>query len=192
MDNLKLVPQLNFAGKHRRELEIARKKDRIFLRIALGILALTVVASLSLTAWLIYSNRQLESIKQKSASRKNQLAALSEEQAKFLVFSTRLELMKDVLSQFVSHQESLEFVTSIAGPGIEFQQVEYEGDSILSFRVVTDTYFTFEEFVEKLRTQEIQDQIGSLTVQGITRNEEGNYSFEVSIGRLGQGENDNE
>lgn len=177
-----MIPQLNFIRQHRTDLAHLRTQDKYILWGTIGFFGLSLVITLSLVGWLFFSKRKYQSLVKAQSEVENQLAKMSRQQAEYLVYSTRLNLLAELMPDFVSQLDSLEFITTIAKPGVEFYKVEYEGGRTLTFQVTADSFFSFEGFVDGLRQDEVKDNIGFFKLDGLSRNEEGAYRFEVVMG----------
>jgi type II secretory pathway component PulL len=182
-----LIPSLNFLRQRRHKLAALRRKDKYLLYGSIGILSTMVLVSLVLGFYLFQQSRQYNQLLAKDEQANRTLKTLVNEEAEYLIFSARLKTLATLWPERGSQQETLKFLTAITLPNVAYQQITFSQKTHkLEFSVSAQDFFAFDDFVNRLKTPDIQAQIESFTVGSVRRNEEGKYTFLVEMVLKGQ------
>lgn len=181
MANTNPVPHLNFIAQHRTDLEQLRLRDKKILLVAVGFFGLSLAVTLFFIGWLLFSTQKFKTVQQQQQQLEQQLTELSTDQAKFLVLRSRLDYLAKILPTLKSHRRSLEFLSSIAGPNIQVSNVSRDPSGVLEFNALTYTYFSFEQFINTIRSPEVLEQMDLFTMDAVNRNQKGQYTFNVAL-----------
>ncbi len=179
---LPTVPTINFFRQHRRRLAVLQKQDKIVLWISLGIFMVVGAITVGLVVYTFSQSQKSTQLQEKDDQASRALRGMVDTEAQYLVYSARLKSLVDVWPQRGSQKDTLNFLTQLTQPGVEFQRVTFEQETrTLQFTVSTNNYFEFEKFIELLRRPEISQQVTGFSMENVSRTEEGKYRMDVAL-----------
>lgn len=176
------VENINFLRQKRQRLERQRRFDPLVLAISVGFFVLVGVITAGVFAWRLRLQNQIATLKRSQQQQEQLLRGEAQREAEYLVFAARLTALSSLFSERVSQRRPLEFLDSLAIPGVSYEQPEFERSAAeLSFRATMASIFTLEKFLAVFDTPAIREQILRADVHAITRTDAGAYAVEMSI-----------
>jgi type II secretory pathway component PulL len=178
----KITPQINFLKQRQRQVAVWRKQDGLIFNISVAVLVIVVLVAIALASWLYYQKKQETELLRQERNLETELLALSDQEAKYLVFFSRLEMLAEIWPNRQSHQETLRLLSDILLPGLEFKQVKYQKtDGSLQYNVSASDFFVFEEFINLMRNSDFKERFNNLSFSDIRRDKDGSYNFTVTM-----------
>jgi hypothetical protein len=177
-----LLPTINFLRRKRLRLQVLQQRDKLFLWGAGVFLGVTFVVLIALGGFWLWYRQQVQELQERQQQGERIVRQLAQEEAEYLLFTKRLDLLSGIFSTRISQQKTLEFLTELNTSGVLFQGITYDPvRRAVSFQATAVDITRFDAFLTVLRSPEIQQQIANLSVSRVGRNETGEYSMEVSF-----------
>lgn len=176
------LPTVNFLRRKRQRLQVLQKRDRVFLIGAGVLLGVTLLALLGVFGAWFWFRQQLGELQSRQQQNERTIRQLAQDEAEYLLFARRLDLLDGIFTTRVSQQRTLTFLAGLRTEAVQFQGISYDPvRKSISFQAVAQDITRFDAFLNLLRTPEVQADIANLIVSQVGRNEKGEYSMEVSF-----------
>jgi len=176
------LPTINFLRRKRQRLQVQLKRDRYILMgagVFLGVTLLVLLGVFGAWYWFREQTTDLEAQQQQTERVVRQLA---QEEAEYLLFTRRLDLLDGIFANHVSQQRTLEFLSGLRTTGVSFQGISYDPtQKSVDFQATATDITRFDAFLQVLRDPSVQTEVSHLAVSQVSRNELGEYSMEVSL-----------
>lgn len=176
------LPTVNFLRRKRQRLQVQRKRDRLILLVASGVLGITLLALLGVFGAWYWFRQQTIDLEAQQQQNERVVRQLAQEEAEYLLFTKRLDLLDGIFASHVSQQRTLEFISRLRTTGVRFQGISYDPiQKSVTFQAIATDITRFDAFLNVLRTPEVQAEASNLVVSQVSRSELGEYSMEVGF-----------
>jgi len=176
------LPTVNFLRRKRQRLQVQRKRDRLILMGAAGVLGVTLLALLGVFGAWYWFRQQTIDLEAKQEQNERVVRQLAQAEAEYLLFTKRLDLLDGIFAGHVSQQRTLEFISTLRTTGVRFQGIAYDPlRKTVAFQAISTDITRFDAFLNVLRAPEVQTEVSNLQVAQVSRSEIGEYSMEVSF-----------
>lgn len=170
---------INFLSDRRQEVQRAQALDTRIFQVSLGIFGVVLTVVVGAFAFWRYQIYQLNEIKNDQQEQTRIITAAAEDEALYLLYTTRLDLISSVFEVRSSKRRAMEFLAQLVLPNVTFDRVTYDSATrTLTYRVAAVNVFAVEQYLERLRSPGIRDQIADVQVGTIRRDEFGGYTLE--------------
>ncbi|MFH2118311.1 MAG: hypothetical protein ABII10_01080 [Candidatus Paceibacterota bacterium] len=184
------MSEINFLTVRRSSLGKANKQDVLYRRyamiafiIALSLFALVAGTNIFLTIRLKQANTR-----QKALS--IQIANDEPVEISFLIFSQKLQSVREIYESRSNKQQAIDFFSNIFGDQVFLSGMNYGGEgNELSLRLTSQDIFAFDNTLAILSSEEVKNVFSSVSQSGLRRDETGNYSLDISVELKKEGEN---
>lgn len=173
---------INFVSQARRRLEQTHSLDRRLFLAAAGIAVVSVLMTAGMGAYWQWQERQLQELETQLRNQERLVSLSSEEEARYMLYTRRLDLIGEVIGNRSSKEEALDFLSQLLIPNIAFDRISFDPDArLLSFRIRALNVISVENFLETVRQPTMRDQIEEIQVSAIRRDEQGAYLMELNV-----------
>ena len=173
---------VNFLRARRQNVEKFQQLDNRIFQGSLVVCVLFVVLTIGLAVYLSLQQSELERAKTQERSQQAIINREARTEAEYLLYSSRLDILKDVFLQRGTQKVALEFIGLLSSSDISFDRIAYDDQTReLSFRVQAQNVFAVDSFLERLRSAEIRPLFEELTLGSVRRDEEKMYSLDIVV-----------
>ncbi len=184
-----ITNDINFMRRKRRQLEGLQKFDKKLFYAGGVLFGISVFLTVGTGGYWQWSRLELASVEEQIDQQERVVRGAAEEEAKYLLYTTRLTAVQGVLEDRSPKKEALDFLAELLVPSIAFDAVNYDTyERRLTFRVEAQDVFSVEVFLNKLREPQMNEKIDQIQISSIQRDENGRYVMNVDIILLGSGE----
>lgn len=174
---------INFLIQRRVTLTKVEKGDKkiYFIGIGFFLLSLTIFIIVFGTRFFFENSIKNSGQEQKSL----QQVILNEEQTEvaFLIFSNKLKTIKNLFENRSDKQQAIGFFSELFGSNVFIGGMEYnEKESILSLKSTSNNVFDLEKTFNLLDNDDVKKRFSSLEKSGLSRKDDGSYSFQLLVG----------
>lgn len=180
--------QINFVQQSRRKLHVLQERDGSILKISLIVFSFVGVVCLFALGYWQYLRLELSEIKGQQEQQERILTQVAQDEARYLLYTAQLSLIDQVLSSRSSRQPAMEFLSQLTFSGLSFRGISFaELDKTISFQIEAEDVFIVDQFVERVRSPQIQSQLEDIEVSDVRRDGVGQYTLQVKL-KLREGE----
>lgn len=173
---------INFLSDRRLEVQRAQSLDKQIFRATVGVFTVVLAIVLGGTAYWRYEMYQLSTIKESQQEQARIVTSAADDEALYLLYTTRLDLIGSVFEVRSSKRRAMEFLAQLVQPSVTFDSVTYDSASrVLQYRVAAENVFAVELYLERLRSPDVRSQVAELAVGSIRRDQFGGYTLENSV-----------
>lgn len=184
------TPTINFFREQQRKSASQDKLDLNIFRGAIAVTSVIAIVSVGLAIWWQIQAQQLRQLQAEEQQRSRLIAQASQEEAEYLSYSRRLDLVGDILETRTSKKEAMDFLSLLTQPDIGFDNITYDDqEKQLQFRLRASSVFAVESFLELLRQPVIDEYYDDVQVSNIRRDDLGEYVMDVGVTLIIEGEN---
>jgi uncharacterized protein YqhQ len=176
------MKDINFLSQQNQKLTKQAKKDKeVFKYVAVfsGIVILVTSISLGIN---FYLNYKLKNLKADIRRTSDQVSKKKPLEAQYLFFINKLKVIRELFEMRSNKQVAIGFFTNLFGPNIEISGINYQmKQGLLSLTVTSPHIFYLEEAFETLEDPAIMKKFKTFTKNGLERDEDGSYSFNLTV-----------
>lgn len=178
-----MAAEINFLKKRLDELNQFEKKDRQLFNIAFIIAIIASIILMFLISFRIYLNLRYNSIVKQQEQLKSEIEANQDIELSFLIFTNKLKMIRQLFDQRHDRQEAMEFISNLFGNEVFIEGMTFEEEgSILVLTLRVNSIFNLQAVFDTLNSEEVKNKFVSLAKHDLTRNNDGSYSFQVTLG----------
>lgn len=168
--------------RQRRNLERLQQFDKKLFFAGVVIFSIAVLLTLIAGGYWQWSRQKLSEIETQIVQQEQVVRGAAQEEAKYLLYTTRLTSIQGVLEKRSPKKNALDFLSELLVPSIAFDAVNYDTDERrLTFRVEAQDVFSVEIFLNKLREPEMSAKIEEIQISSVQRDQNGRYVMNVDI-----------
>lgn len=173
---------VNFLRRQRQQALRFQRLDRRILQAAIGVSVVSVAATVGVFVFSQLRQQVFADIQSQQRSAQSILNQQASNEANYLLFSSRLNILKDIVPGRSSQREALEFLGQLVSSDIAFDRINYD-DSVktIIFRVKAQNVLAVEKFLDRLRSPETRERFFSLVLSDVKRDESQIYSMEITV-----------
>ncbi len=173
---------VNFLRRRRQQVVRTQQLDRRILLVAITVAVISVLITLVTAVYQQLLLRQLSQTIREQRTAQAVVNQQSANEAAYLLYSTRLNILKALLEGRGSQGRALSFLSQMATSELTFDRVSYDDSKQeLTFRVQAQNVLAVENFIERLREPDIRPQFTDLQLSDVRRNEEQVYTIEAKV-----------
>lgn len=177
-----ITNDINFMRRQRRQLARLQELDKKLFYGSVAIFVVAVVATVAAGAYWQWSRQQLVDVEDQIAQQERVVRGAAEEEAEYILYTTRLGAIQQILEDRNPKKEALDFLAELLVPSIAFDAVNYDtAERRLTFRVEAQDVFSVEIFLDKLREPDMNAKIEKIQISSVQRDENGRYVMNVDI-----------
>jgi hypothetical protein len=176
------INSVNFLRSQSSRREAARRRDKAILFGSGAILGVCVVVTAAVLGWQYVEKNAVSTTETAITSQQALINQLAGSEANYLVYTNRLDTLRQVLEARQSKAPGFAFIQRLLAPQLAFDQIVFDSQAReLKFLVQADTIFVLDGFLQTLQTPDIAQRIDRIKLSEIKRNDKGGYSMQTSV-----------
>lgn len=173
---------VNFLRRRRLKVQQYRQLDRRILQGSIVVALISVALTVGVLAFTQIRQQAYSQIQDRQRSTQALLNQQASNEANYLLFSSRLNILKDLLPGRDSQRQALEFLGELISSDIAFDRISYDDSKkTIIFRVKAQNVLAVEKFLDRLRTPQTREKFFSLVLSDVKRDEGQIYSMEITV-----------
>lgn len=177
---------VNFLRRRRQKVLKYQQLDKRILQGSIGVAVVSVLITAGVFAYLQFQTQKFSEIQQQQRSTQALVNQQASNEAEYLLYSSRLNILGDLLPGRGSQRRALEFLGELTSSDIAFDRISYDDTrKTIVFRVKAQNVLSVENFVERLRQPDTRSKFSDLTLSDVKRDEDQIYTMEISV-QLGE------
>ncbi len=178
---------INFLQKRVLQASKFEKSDKKIFNYMLIYFAVASVITIAMVSGEIFFNFQMKKIKNQQDLLKNNILRNEDLEFKFLVFSNKLSLIKEIFEKRSDKQAAITYFTNIFPEGIYISGIDYdENKQTLNMKITSEDVFLFEKATQILDSDEVKTNFAKINKENLRRDDSGKYNMNLNIGLLNQ------
>lgn len=174
---------INFLSQRRVTLTKVEKKDKQVYFYALGAFSVSLLVFIAIFGVGVFYNLQLKKASQQQQALRQTILSDESTEVAFLIFANKLKSIKDIFENRSNKQQAIGFFSDLFGPKVFIGGMSYDSDGgLLSLQSTSNNVFTLEETFSLLDSENVKSQFNTLAKSNLTRNEDGSYGFQLTVG----------
>lgn len=180
---------INFLQKRVLQASKFEKSDKKIFNYTLIYFAIASVITIAMVGSEIFFNSQVKKIKNQQDLLKNSILKNEDLEFKFLVFSNKLSLIKEIFEKRSDKQAAINYFTDLFPEGIYISGIDYdETQQTLNMKVTSEDVFLFETATQILDSDDVKSNFANVGKDNLRRDDTGKYNMNLNIGLLNQSE----
>lgn len=176
------INNVNFIRSHRWQVEQGRRRDLLLLRVGLGFFVVALLITTGMVAYSHTLNQQISKINGDIATQQALVNRLAGSEANYLIFTTRLDVIKTVLESRHQNAMAFAFIQKLMLPQLSFDQIRVDPQTRqLQFMVRARSILAADTFLTTINQPSLAKEISELKLSEIKRDENGGYSIMVTV-----------
>lgn len=173
---------VNFLRKRRQKVQQFRQLDRRILQGSIGVAVAAVAVTVGVLAFTQVRQQNFSQIQERQRATQALLNQQASNEANYLLFSSRLNILKDIIPGRSSQREALVFLGELISSDIAFDRISYDDSKkTIIFRVKAQNVLAVEKFLERLRSPQTRAKFFSLVLSDVKRDEGQVYTMEITV-----------
>ena len=175
----KLINFLRQRKKELSEVQIVDKKYAVWS----GYLLLFIFLALILVVGVDYffTTRTL-TIQKRQQDVQTKISSFSAVEKEYVALAKKLELISTLLTSRDERKDAIIFITKLfSQEEAILKELQIDSDGIMRFQIVSKNVFVMNKTMQRLQQDDIHQQFNSLAMTNLVRNQNGEYSVEVSV-----------
>jgi hypothetical protein len=176
------MSEINFLTQRRTTLGKTNRQDALYRRfttiafsITLGLFILAAGINIFLTIRLRQANAQQRALTE-------QIASDEPVEISFLIFSQKLKSVREIYENRSNKQQAIDFFSNIFGDQVFLSGMNYGGEgNELSLRLTSADIFAFENTLDILNSEEVENVFQGVSQSSLRRDETGSYSLDIAV-----------
>lgn len=182
MDQPQVMPNINFAKTSEKKTDVLAldKKIATYTGIGLVVFLIVFVVALILNFTIVGGHKRiLTSIEEA----KKQISALSDEEAKYLMFVEKIQLLSGIQEDRKARKEALDFLNTLLPEEDVMTRVQLDQQAkIITFAVETPDVFAFSRFLAILFSDDVKGKTAFIiNTKNVNRDGEGAYTLNAQL-----------
>lgn len=183
MDKLKI----NLIPPEIKEKAKKETKRTLFIRISIGLLGLLVLATSGILAVIVFQNVTLQSLNESIEQEKGKIGKLKDKEAVVFFLKNRIDSINKFNASRYAQSDIFELITSLYPLGVDIISLQIDRTNKVQLQGETVSTSSLDEFFNNLTDSKVNEgKIDSVSVEGLSRNQEGKLRFSLII-NIGKG-----
>lgn len=177
-----MASSINFLSKQHKKVTDQQKKDQLWFRYSLMVLAGVVVVTLFSVGVSVFFQFRLRAAQAQAKDLERQVLANEEVEKSAAILVKKLAILKDLFDERQDKQEALEYFTNLFGPNVVLKDIQYQStEGILSLRLQAQSVFELERVFGLLELQQTVERYGDVARSELRRDQAGYYEMTITI-----------
>lgn len=173
---------VNFLRRQRQQALRFQRLDRRILQVAIGVSVVSVAVTVGIFVFSQVRQQTFADIQSQQRTVQSVLNQQANNEANYLLFFSRLNILQDIIPGRSSQREAMEFLGQLLSSDIAFDRINYDDNAkTIIFRVKAQNVLAVEKFLDRLRSPETRERFFSLVLSDVKRDEGQIYSMEITV-----------
>ncbi len=177
------MPDINFLSRRQFTLSKVEEADRVWMKYGIAAFSASMVLFIAFLSTNLYLSSKLSSVKRQQEQVKAAITSEKELELSYVIFSNKLQLIREIFEQRSDKQQAISFLTELFGPSAFLGGLEYDQKTgTLAVRTTSDHIFALNDTFTKIDDPRVSEQFTTVTKSRLARNESGQYELTITVG----------
>ena len=173
---------INFLRQRKKDLSEVQLVDKKYA-IWSGYLILFIFLAMILVVGVDYFfTTRTQTIQSRQKEVQSKISSYAAVEKEYVALAKKLELISTLLTSRDERRDAIIFITKLfSQEEAILKELQIDSDGILRFQIVSKNVFVMNQTMKRLQQDDIRQQFDSLAMTDLSRNQNGEYSVEVSV-----------
>lgn len=173
---------INFLSRRQFTLSKVEEADGVWMKYGIIAFSASMVVFILFLSTSLYLSSKLTSVKRQQEQVKQAILAEKELETSYVIFSNKLQLIREIFEQRSDKQEAITFLTELFGPSAFLGGLDYDQKTgTLAVRTTSEHVFALKDTFDKLSDTAVTDHFATVSKSRLGRNELGQYDLTITV-----------